>query len=105
MSTGKKKSFFGVIKPRSILREREFNELNDDPDWSALSDEERLESGSFEAFRPSMCLGPVVTIVHTVREAVKHFPDLRCIVFYSHPFQLPVKNRVEVKDRKTIHPL
>ncbi|KAI1072992.1 hypothetical protein LB507_009087, partial [Fusarium sp. FIESC RH6] len=39
------------------------------------------------------------------REAVNHFLDLRCIVFYSHPSQSPVKHRVEVKDRESIHPL
>ncbi|KAH7198794.1 uncharacterized protein B0J16DRAFT_367828 [Fusarium flagelliforme] len=94
MSTGKAKSSFGVIKLRSTLRER-----------FALSDEEKLESGSFKSFRPSLYLEPVATIVQTVREAVNHFPDLRCIVFYSHPSQFPVKNGVEVKDRKSIHPL
>jgi hypothetical protein len=95
---------FCVIKLRSILREREL--LNSTTIRSGLlCPMKKSFNLSFEALRPSLCLGPVATIVQTVREAVNHCPDLRCIIFYSQPSQFPVKHGVEVKDRKSIHPL
>ena len=93
MSQGKTKSLFTVITFRSILRERELNQLKENQEWSALPDEEKLQSEGFEAFRPQLCLGPVATIVQIFREAVNHFPDLRCIVFYSHLSQFPRQAR------------
>ncbi|CAG7566382.1 unnamed protein product [Fusarium equiseti] len=58
MGTGKTNPFFNLIKLRSILCERKLAELNDDSEWAALSDEEKLQPESFQAFRPSLHLGP-----------------------------------------------
>ncbi|KAM0542074.1 hypothetical protein ACHAO7_010139 [Fusarium culmorum] len=103
MGTGKTKTFFAALKMRHLLLEAQLDELNKDPKFAQLSPDDRMKSGRFPGFRPHLCLGPVATIIQTVRESVENFPDFRNIVFYSVASSFPIKVGVEVVSKSRIH--
>ncbi|QPC78214.1 hypothetical protein HYE68_008966 [Fusarium pseudograminearum] len=90
MGTGKTKTF-ASIKMRHNPLKQQLDELNGDPEFDKLSPEGKIESGRSTGFRSHLCLGPVATIIQTVRESVDNFPDFRNLVFYSTASVFPIR--------------